>query len=57
MLIVDYVPGAGSDGLCSNVVKLWEHTPEELMTLPMPDLALLVLADFQEGRWLPQPRY
>ncbi len=30
-------------------MKLWDHTPDELMTLPLPDLALLVLADFKEG--------
>lgn len=28
-------------------MKLWDHTPDELMQLPMPDLALLVLADFE----------
>jgi uncharacterized protein (TIGR02391 family) len=28
-------------------MRLWEHTADELMTLPMPDLALLVLADFK----------
>ena len=28
-------------------MKLWEHTGDELLSLPMPDLALLVLADFQ----------
>lgn len=30
-------------------MKLWEHTADELMTLPLPDLALLVLGDFKEG--------
>jgi len=33
-------------------VELWDHTPAELGTLPIPDLALLVLADFQQrGGW------
>ena len=30
-------------------MRLWEHTSEELLALPMPDLALLVLADFKAG--------
>jgi len=30
-------------------MRLWEHTPEELTTIPIPDLALLVLADFRDG--------
>lgn len=30
-------------------MRLWEHTANELLTLPMPDLALLVLADFKQG--------
>lgn len=28
-------------------MHLWDHTTDELMHLPMPDLALLVLADFR----------
>jgi uncharacterized protein (TIGR02391 family) len=30
-------------------VKLWDHTSGELSSLPLPDLALLVLADFKAG--------
>jgi uncharacterized protein (TIGR02391 family) len=30
-------------------MRLWEHTPEELTAIPIPDLALLVLADFRDG--------
>lgn len=30
-------------------VRLWDHTADELMQLPMPDLALLVLDDFRAG--------
>lgn len=30
-------------------MRLWEHTPEELTTIPIPDLALLVLADYRDG--------
>lgn len=30
-------------------VHLWDHTADELMQLPMPDLALLVLGDFRAG--------
>lgn len=30
-------------------MRLWDHTAEELMQLPMPDLALLVLSDFKMG--------
>ena len=30
-------------------MRLWDHTAEELRALPLPDLALLVLANFQEG--------
>jgi uncharacterized protein (TIGR02391 family) len=30
-------------------MKLWDHTAEELRALPLPDLALLVLADFKAG--------
>lgn len=30
-------------------MRLWEHAPDELTTIPVPDLALLVLADFREG--------
>lgn len=30
-------------------MRLWDHTPAELVDLPLPDLALLVLADFQDG--------
>ncbi len=30
-------------------VKLWEHTRDELVLLPLDDRALLVLADFVEG--------
>lgn len=39
-------------------MKLWEHTPAELAVIPLPDLALLVLADFREsdgwhkGNWI-----
>lgn len=29
--------------------RLWDHTSDELMQLPMPDLALLVLGDFLAG--------
>jgi uncharacterized protein (TIGR02391 family) len=31
-------------------MRLWDHSPEELTTIPLPDLALLVLADFQQGQ-------
>jgi len=31
-------------------MKLWDHTPEELTEIPLPDLALLVLADFKQGQ-------
>lgn len=47
--------GIGST-LCA--MKLWEHTPAELAVIPVPDLALLVLADFREsdgwheGNWI-----
>lgn len=30
-------------------MRLWDHTGDELLTVPLPDLALLVLADFKEG--------
>lgn len=30
-------------------MRLWDHTPEEPTTIPLPDLALLVLADFKQG--------
>jgi uncharacterized protein (TIGR02391 family) len=30
-------------------MKIWEHTAQELLELPLPDLSLLVLADFKEG--------
>lgn len=39
-------------------MRLWDHTPEELAAIPIPDLALLVLADFREndgwhkGNWM-----
>ena len=29
---------------------LWDHTGDELLALPLPDLALLVLADFNQGQ-------
>lgn len=33
-------------------MMMWEHTSDELMSMPLPDLALLVLADFkQNGGW------
>jgi uncharacterized protein (TIGR02391 family) len=31
-------------------MRLWDHSPEELTTIPLPDLALLVLAEFQQGQ-------
>lgn len=30
-------------------MRLWDHNADELLTLPMPDLALLVLGDFKQG--------
>lgn len=36
-------------GFRLSCMRLWEHTPEELTTIPIPDLALLVLADFKDG--------
>jgi uncharacterized protein (TIGR02391 family) len=30
-------------------MQLWDHSPQELTTIPLPDLALLVLADFKQG--------
>jgi uncharacterized protein (TIGR02391 family) len=30
-------------------MMLWDHTGDELLAIPLPDLALLVLADFKQG--------
>lgn len=31
-------------------MMLWDHTSDELLAMPLPDLALLVLADFKQGQ-------
>lgn len=31
-------------------MRLWDHTGDELLAIPLPDLALLVLADFKQGQ-------
>lgn len=39
-------------------MRLWDHSPDELAAIPLPDLALLVLADFKmnagwhKGNWV-----
>jgi uncharacterized protein (TIGR02391 family) len=44
-------------------MRLWDHSPEELTTIPLPDLALLVLADFKQregwhkGNWITEANH
>jgi uncharacterized protein (TIGR02391 family) len=44
-------------------MRLWDHSPEELASIPLPDLALLVLADFKQhegwhkGNWITEANH